>query len=50
MCKSIYLINGLEEPPNEKEVNLYLVARFPLPPPPANLSLELQSFLKIFFN
>lgn len=33
----VYITNGLEGPPNEKEVNLYLVAHFPLPPPPSNL-------------
>lgn len=44
----VYITNGLEGPPNEKEVNLYLVAHFPLPPPPSNFSLKLQSFFKNF--
>lgn len=43
----IYIINGLERPSNEREVNLCLVAHLPLPTPPSNFPLKLQRFLKI---
>lgn len=50
MCKSIYLINGLEEPPNEKRGKFVFSGPLSSTPSTLNLSLELQSFLKIFFN
>lgn len=37
----VYLIKGLEEPPNEREVNMKLVTR--LPQSPFTFPLKLQS-------
>lgn len=49
MCKTgayVYIINGLQEPPNEREVNRYSVAHPPHTPKisPSNYKVE---FLKM---
>lgn len=43
----VYIINGLEGPPNQREVNMYLVAHPPLTPKISPQITKLQ--LKVFF-
>lgn len=43
----IYLINGLDEPPSEREVNMYSVAH--LQPPPCSPQIT-KLLLKNLFN
>lgn len=45
----VYIINGLEGPPNEREVNMYLVAQPPLTPKflPQITKLQLKKFVQL---